>query len=95
MLTSTVLSKALIEGHEPFRPDYHAGATETALVWAYHPDKVNVEMAKKLKPQSSFDDPLGYVGDPASFELENEKEASNKIAEFYVHVIETFLENGL
>jgi creatinine amidohydrolase len=93
------LSKELIKNHQPFRParsgkfspDYHAGAVETALIRAYHPDKVNVEMAKKLKPQVSFDEPLGYVGDPANFELENEKEASIKIAEFYMQVIETFL----
>lgn len=93
------LSKEVIQNHQPFRanrpgkysPDYHAGATETAMIYTYHPDKVNVELAKTLKPQSSFDEPLGYVGDPANFELENEKEASNKIADFYVQVIETFL----
>jgi creatinine amidohydrolase len=93
------LSKQVIKNHEPFRstrdgkysPDYHAGATETALMWAYYPNKVKVEIAEGLKPQSSFEEPLGYVGDPASFKLENEKEASIKIAEFYVKVIEIFL----
>lgn len=96
------LSKQIISSHEPFRavrsdkisPDYHAGAAETALIWAYYPDKVKVEIAKKLKPQSSFDEPLGYVGDPASFDLENEIEASNKIADFYTQVIVTFLEGS-
>jgi creatinine amidohydrolase len=93
------LSKDLAMDPEPFRPvrldrfspDFHAGATETAMIWTYYPDKVNVEMAKGLKPQSSFDEPLGYVGDPAKFELEDERAASAKIADFYVRVIETFL----
>ena len=93
------LSKKIIDSHEPFRanrdgkfsPDYHAGATETALMWTYFPNKVKVKIAEELNPQSSFNEPLGYVGDPASFKLENEKDASIKISEFYVKVIETFI----
>jgi creatinine amidohydrolase len=93
------LSKQIIKTHQPFRPpragrfspDIHAGAAETALIRAYHPDKVNVKLARQLKPQSSFSEPLGYVGDPANFELENEKDAAYNIADFYVQVIETFL----
>jgi creatinine amidohydrolase len=52
-----------------FRPDYHAGANETAAMHAFYPQKVNAGIARELKPQSTFD-PLGYCGDPASFELE-------------------------
>jgi creatinine amidohydrolase len=52
-----------------FEPDYHAGANETAAVWTFYPEKVNIEIAKGLKPQNWFD-PLGYCGDPASFDLE-------------------------
>ncbi|MEN6312848.1 MAG: creatininase family protein [Clostridiaceae bacterium] len=52
-----------------FEPDYHAGANETAAVWTFYPEKVDVEVARGLKPQNSFD-PLGYCGDPASFDLE-------------------------
>lgn len=51
---------------ERFKPDYHAGAIETAAVFAFYPQKVNVEVATKMKPQNTFH-PLGYCGDPASF----------------------------
>jgi creatinine amidohydrolase len=96
------LSKELIKDHAPFfserkatyRPDLHAGAMETARIFAFFPDKVNVEMAKKLKPQSSFADPLGYVGDPANFEVEDGKESLEKLSIFYTHVIETFLKKA-
>jgi creatinine amidohydrolase len=51
--------------------DIHAGSLETAWVYALYPEKVRVEIARKLAPQQSFSDPLGYVGDPASFEKED------------------------
>jgi creatinine amidohydrolase len=50
----------------PFTPDYHAGAFETAVMLAYFPEEVNTAIVTTLKPQSTFD-PLGYVGDPASY----------------------------
>ncbi|HYH02070.1 MAG TPA: creatininase family protein [Bacillota bacterium] len=53
-----------------FKPDYHAGANETAAMWTFYPQKVRFQVAKELKPQATFD-PLAYCGDPASFELEN------------------------
>jgi creatinine amidohydrolase len=56
----------------PFQPDYHAGAPETALMAAYFPGEVNVEIARTLKPQSTWQ-PLGYVGDPANFDQVNTK----------------------
>ena len=52
-----------------FQPDYHAGAIETACMYAFYPQKVNVAVAKELKPQNNFE-PLGYCGDPANFSME-------------------------
>lgn len=52
-----------------YQPDYHAGANETACIYTFYPQKVDIAIAKQLKPQSNFD-PLGYCGDPASFMLE-------------------------
>lgn len=52
-----------------YKPDYHAGAIETAQMAAFFPEKVRRDVTKTLKPQSCFD-PLGYCGDPASYDLE-------------------------
>ena len=52
---------------KPFQPDYHAGATETAIVAAYFPGEANLELAKTLKPEGTWQ-PLGYVGDPANYD---------------------------
>lgn len=52
-----------------YQPDYHAGAIETASMHTFYPQKVNTDIAKRLKPQNTFE-PLGYCGDPASFDLE-------------------------
>lgn len=54
---------------ERYKPDYHAGAIETAQMVAFFPDKVKTDIAKTLKPQDSFH-PLAYCGDPANFDLE-------------------------
>jgi creatinine amidohydrolase len=54
-----------------YQPDYHAGAIETACMHTFYPHKVNVDVAKSLKPQDGFH-PLGYCGDPASFDLEKD-----------------------
>lgn len=61
--------------------DLHAGAYETGLVAEYFPNQVDEDLAKSLKPTnlpwSKAADwvkdtrrvtPLGYLGDPASFE---------------------------
>lgn len=72
-------------------PDYHAGADETATMWAFYPDKVKVKIAEKLKPQSWFER-LGYVGDPASFKLETSAaESFRTLAKYTALIIETFL----
>lgn len=52
-----------------FQPDYHAGAIETACMYAFYPQKVNAIVAKGLRPQNNFE-PLGYCGDPANFDKE-------------------------
>lgn len=54
-----------------YQPDYHAGAIETACMYTFYPHKVNVEVAKELKPQNCFH-PLGYCGDPSNFDAEKD-----------------------
>lgn len=58
-----------IQRNDRFEPDIHAGSIETAAMWSFYPEKVNKEIALKLKPQKGFN-PLAYCGDPASFVLE-------------------------
>ncbi len=65
-----------------FKPDYHAGADETADMFTFYPQKVDSQTAKSLKPQNTFH-PLGYCGDPASFELEQE------VIQYYQASLET------
>ena len=50
--------------------DAHAGAYETAVNAVLYPHNVNLEVAKTLKPSTSFE-PLGYWGDPASYDQIN------------------------
>lgn len=64
---SELVLPSLREGR--YQPDYHAGAIETAQMAVFFPEKVRMEVAKALVPQSHFD-PLAYVGDPANYELE-------------------------
>lgn len=60
--------------------DIHAGAGETGIIAAFFPDQVDTALAKTLKPTKLTGDkvvewlkdarrvtPLGYLGDPASF----------------------------
>lgn len=56
----------------PFKPDYHAGAVETALMETYFPGDVDKDVARTLQPEATWQ-PLGYVGDPAGFEKVNTK----------------------
>ncbi len=51
---------------ELFEPNYHSGSPETSLMLDYYPQLVNLEIAKSLKPESTWQ-PLGYVGDPAGY----------------------------
>ncbi|MCX7711584.1 MAG: creatininase family protein [Clostridia bacterium] len=73
-----------------YNPDYHAGADETSMMLSCYPDKVNTELAKKLKPQSAFE-PLGYVGDPANFSKGKGGEILNVLSERGALAIEAFL----
>lgn len=50
-----------------YRPEIHAGAHETKTIRDLFPKSVNVEKARTLRPQTTVS-PLGYIGDPASFE---------------------------
>ncbi|HEX2945892.1 MAG TPA: creatininase family protein [Clostridia bacterium] len=76
-----------------FAPDFHAGADETSWVWAFYPDKVNVEAARKLEPQPNFF-PLGYAGDPANFDTENGKEVWDIIVQMDTLKIKAYLEQS-
>lgn len=66
--------------------DLHAGKWETGVVAAYFPELVNEEIARKQKPTKLLwarvmdwvndikkTTPLGYLGDPASFNIEEAK----------------------
>lgn len=84
--------------------DIHAGAFETGLVAAYFPDQVDIDLARTLKPTKvTYNDirewvkdarqvtPLGYVGDPASFDAAGAK----KIWESHCKSIADSIENLL
>jgi creatinine amidohydrolase len=78
-----------------YGPDYHAGADETAAMWAYYPERVRKEVALGLKPASSFANPLGYVGDPASFLAETSQARIQELwAELLAKRIEALLASG-
>jgi creatinine amidohydrolase len=75
-----------------YEPDYHAGATETATMYALYPQRVRSRLAETLKPESSFD-PLGYVGDPASYKLERNATENLRItSEYGARIIHAFLQ---
>jgi creatinine amidohydrolase len=98
----TGLSKLLNEVPHPifkpqrtdkFKPDRHAGANETSRMKLFFPNKVNIEEVRKLAPQDNFL-PLGYIGDPAKFDLENDVlDKFKKISIYYCDLIETSLRN--
>lgn len=72
---------SLLEKSPPQYIDVHAGWLETGIAASYFPGLVDVEMARKLKPtRLAWEEagkwiksvrkttPLGYAGDPASFD---------------------------
>jgi creatinine amidohydrolase len=89
------------------RLEIHADMTETSVMAHYFPDQVNVELTKTLKSTNlTFDDllvwrqgwsdarkvtPLGYFGDPASFDPMVGKQLMEDDARNLAHLIETFL----
>jgi creatinine amidohydrolase len=89
----------------PKHLDIHAGSRETGVIVHYFPDQVDVELAKKLKPTTltlqdimgwEWSDarrltPLGYVGDPASFDPEVSRQHTESSAKGMAELIENFL----
>jgi creatinine amidohydrolase len=87
--------------------DVHAGQGETGLVAHYFPDQVNAEMARTLKPTNltlqdlmewdqSWNDakritPLGYFGDPSSFDPEASRQRMEGFVKNVAKLIENFL----
>ncbi len=87
--------------------DIHAGAIETGLMVHYFPDQVDMEQAKTLKPTNltiqellewdqSWSDarritPLGYFGDPASFDSEASRQRLENFTENVANLIERFI----
>ncbi|MFC1477314.1 creatininase family protein [candidate division KSB1 bacterium] len=81
--------------------DVHAGLIETGLVAAYFPGLVDTNLARKLEPSRvKLEDaaawlqdtrrvtPLGYAGDPASFNAVMAKEFWNTQCRFIADAIE-------
>ncbi|MDH5696402.1 MAG: creatininase family protein [Dehalococcoidia bacterium] len=83
----------------------HAESTETSIMLHYFPDQVDAELARTLKSTDlTFDDlmvwrqgwsdarkvtPLGYFGDPASFDLQ----AGKRLIEGYVQNVASLIES--
>jgi len=94
-------------GPPPAFYDIHAGKGETGMMMHYFPQLVNTELAKTLKPNyPTFEDtltfrkgwsdsrkltPLGYMGDPASFDPGASKKNYEAAAKTMADVIESFL----
>ena len=75
--------------------DAHAGALETAEMAVFFPHNVNLDVAKTLKPSTSFE-PLGYWGDPASYDqikVEDIKSMGDAIIAATVKAIEAVLKD--
>jgi creatinine amidohydrolase len=87
--------------------DIHAGGRETGVMLYYFPDQVNKELAKTLKPTNlilqdlmAWDQgwidakkitPLGYFGDPASFDPEVGRQRTETSITGMANLIEAFL----
>jgi creatinine amidohydrolase len=84
--------------------DLHAGSDETGLMAAYFPDQIDLELTRKLEPtkvtmreigkwvtDTKTVTPLGYLGDPASFDSEKSK----KFHEAYCGMIADAIEAHL
>jgi creatinine amidohydrolase len=87
--------------------DIHAGNRETGMMVHYFPDQVNKELAKTLTSTNlspsdlkAWDQgwdharkitPLGYFGDPASFDPETSKKRMEGLVKTLADLIENFL----
>jgi creatinine amidohydrolase len=91
--------------------DVHAGTGETGMMVYYFPEQVDVELAKTLKSTNlttqdllewdqSWSDakritPLGYFGDPSSFDPEVSRQRIESSVESMTNVIESFLKKKM
>jgi creatinine amidohydrolase len=91
--------------------DVHAGTGETGMMVHYFPEQVDVELAKTLKPTNlttqdllewdqSWNDarritPLGYFGDPASFDPEVSHQRLESYVESVANLIESFMKKKI
>jgi len=86
--------------------DLHAGAWETGVVAAFFPNQIDEEMARTLTPTKvTMKDlgrwvsdarsvtPLGYLGDPASFNVKEAKEFVKADCKRIADAIESLLAN--
>jgi creatinine amidohydrolase len=80
--------------------DLHAGKWETGVVAAYFPELVDEELARKQKPTKlpwarvnewvkdiKKTTPLGYLGDPASFNIEEARKSIDTDCKFMADAI--------
>lgn len=90
--------------------EIHAESRETGILAHYFPEAVNVKLAKTLKSTNlTFDDlmvwrqgwsdakkltPLGYFGDPASFDPDAGKQLIEGYARNLANLIDTFLKGN-
>lgn len=87
--------------------EIHAESSETSIMLHYFPDQVDAELARTLKSTDlTFDDlmvwrqgwseakkvtPLGYFGDPASFDPQAGKQLVEGYAQDLANLIEAFI----
>jgi len=97
-------------GPPPKYLELHAESTETGIMSHYFPDQVDAELARTLKSTDlTFDDlmewrqgwsdakkvtPLGYFGDPASFDPEAGKQLIEGYARDLANLVETFMKGN-
>lgn len=90
--------------------DIHAGERETGIMAHYFPSQVNVGLAKELKSTEFSDSdlmvfrqgwsdsrkltPLGYFGDPASFDSEKSRRLIESRATVLADLIEGFIKGN-
>lgn len=86
--------------------DLHAGSMEAGLMAAYFPDQIDLDLTKKLEPTkvTKYEignwatdtrkvTPLGYLGDPARFNIEESKKFHEASCGMIADAIEAFLKN--
>ena len=87
--------------------DLHAGGGETGIMAAHFPDQVDIELTKKLKStELTMQDvgewvidakkvtPLGYFGDPASFDIPEAKKYHEAFCRMIADAIEKKVKKG-